>query len=1256
MRQQVAESIRQIQSERRATAEDRVRDLGLPIRVERNDGTVKQVLDLDEFGDPLYAITHNDQAAISTAANLLYEAPYSLSGSGLLIGMWDGGAGRSTHQEFSGGRMVIKDGASPIVHATHVGGTLAAAGVVARAKGMAFNATVHSYDWNDDKAEMTARAAATPGEEDQLYLSNHSYGFITGWYRTGGSSPAFIWYGSGTTADSIDPRFGQYNAQARDSDALAYNAPYYLMVRSAGNDRTDNPTAGQSVQLSPSSTTTVAYDPALHPAGDGVYRGGYDTIGFDSVAKNVLTVGSVDDAVTSGTRDLSKALMSAFSSWGPTDDGRIKPDVVANGQSLYSTTNGDTSYGSMSGTSMSAPNATGTAALLIEQYRQLFPGSDMLSSTLKGLLIHTADDLGNPGPDYRFGWGLINAQRAANLIRDHAAHPAKTRMTEEEVSTSVTSYTIEFVWDGVSPIRATLCWTDPAGTATTTSDLRSPRLRNNLDLRIIGPNNESFFPYVMPFVGTWTQESMSLPATTGINNTDNVEQVFIAEPPVAGVYRAVVTFQGTLTNNRQVFSLLLDGASGEEPPPPPLGIESVSPASAYSGGSITLELSGTALDTATDLRLVRDGFADLAASNLRLSSERLLGDVDLSNAAGGTWTVQVSSATETATLIDGFHVIGAIWSENFDGTVSGWSSEVVENHSGNEWTLTQAASHTPPTSYFAPAPATRTTTALQSPSIAIPEQATDLQLRFHHSYNLQNSRDGGRLYFSINGGTWTGVGDTGSGTVFASNGYTDTMRGGPQQGSYFDKKRAWTGNSGGFIETVVNLTDTQKFAGKEVRFRWILATDSSTASPGWYVDSIVLLGDGDLGNQPPQITQPASVPGAGTVTENEQVIYLVEAADAPVAVEATDDGGAENLTFTWSAAGPAPVFFLPNESSNAFSSTAWFEAPGDYTLTVAVTDSGGLTTTSAAQVRVLPVADSVQVDPASLTLRVGETHPFSATLLDQFNEPLADQPATFDWMVGGGGTIDSAGLFTASSAGGPFSISATHEAISGNALVTVQPGPASVLLSALEALYDGTPKEVAVTTDPEGLAVRVTYDGSETPPHAVGSYTVHAEVTDPDYEGSASGTLVISYDREAFDDWIASFGFTGEDADPDADPDGDGMSNWLEWRFGFDPSDPSSCLRIKLERSNGSFSLVINRVIDEGRFTLKGTTSLTDGTWDTVKEWAPTEREDDAQIELDPIPESHRFLRVHFLLNRTAEDPHTPSSHGATPAGTLEAN
>jgi hypothetical protein len=90
-------------------------------------------------------------------------------------------------------------------------------------------------------------------------------------------------------------------------------------------------------------------------------------------------------------------------------------------------------------------------------------------------------------------------------------------------------------------------------------------------------------PYVMPFVGTWTQASMDSPATTGKNNTDNVEQVYVASPSVAGVYTCVITYEGTLADNQQIYSLLITGSADEEPPPPLSRLAASLPEARYPG-------------------------------------------------------------------------------------------------------------------------------------------------------------------------------------------------------------------------------------------------------------------------------------------------------------------------------------------------------------------------------------------------------------------------------------------------------------------------------------------------------------------------------------------------------------------------------------------------------------------------------------------------------------------------------------------------
>jgi hypothetical protein len=543
---------------RRAQAKAKAK--GVPMRQLLPCGTLTEIVGLDENGEFLIYTTHNVDAAISTGANLVNEAPYNLNGEGMTVGVWDAGAVRNLHQEFiEGGRVSIMDGASFDDHATHVAGTIAAAGKSPNAKGMAVNARVDSYDWNSDTSEMLSRGATEPGQADKIYISNHSYGFIAGWFGN-------QWLGEGSDQNAYDPSFGQYDGSAAEWDGIVYSAPYYLPFKSAGNDNSNNPTKGSTVFIGGQSVT---YDPEKHPLGDGLYRNatddpanGYENIGTTGTAKNIMTVGAANDAVTGGLRDPSKSTLTGFSSRGPTDDGRIKPDIVANGANLFSPVSGsNTAYDTYSGTSMSSPNAAGSAALLVQLYGELFPAGAMRASTLKGLIIHTATDIGNPGPDYHYGWGLMDTQGAADLIIDHAGNPTKNRMVEDQLTIADTTRSIPFKWDGESPIQVTLCWTDPIGQATSAHDERAPRLVNDLDLKIIAPNGDIYYPYIMPFVGTWTIESMSENATTGVNNTDNVEQVFIETPGQPGGWEIVVDFKGNLTNDEQDFSLLVSGVA-----------------------------------------------------------------------------------------------------------------------------------------------------------------------------------------------------------------------------------------------------------------------------------------------------------------------------------------------------------------------------------------------------------------------------------------------------------------------------------------------------------------------------------------------------------------------------------------------------------------------------------------------------------------------------------------------------------------------
>ena len=558
-RAEVVAEMRVLEERQRTAVLARAKELNVPLRI---DGPGENVSELYDFRgiEPIYRKTLNVNAAISSRANLLNPAPYNLDGTGIRVGIWDQERVRTTHRELAG-RVTIMDPAESINnsdHATHVAGTVGASGVDTNAKGMASKVNIDSYDWYFEYSEMVLAGASSGAEISKIPLSNHSYG-------------------SFSTSDDM----GVYQTEAVDKDGVAVVMPYYLIVWAAGNSRDPN---------------DLDQPPLIN-------LGGYQSITYDALAKNVMTVGAVQDAVSGGQRSLSNASMTYFSSWGPCDDGRIKPDVVANGLDVYScSSSGDAAYVSKTGTSQAAPSAVGSAALLEQLYAREFSGQRMRASTLKGLMIHTADDLGNAGPDYQYGWGLINVKVAADVILAHKADLSRPKLIEGSLSrtmSGVQTYTnnYTFVWDGVSPIRATLAWTDPAGLEQTMTDSRIPNLVRNLDLKVISPDGTINWPYVMPFVGTWTQASMALPAVRGKNNVDNVEQVYL-ESPSLGTYTVSVVLDGALSSGAsQAYSLIITGGEGGSVNPPP----SVSVTSPVNGTYFPMGSSVTVSADASDL-------------------------------------------------------------------------------------------------------------------------------------------------------------------------------------------------------------------------------------------------------------------------------------------------------------------------------------------------------------------------------------------------------------------------------------------------------------------------------------------------------------------------------------------------------------------------------------------------------------------------------------------------------------------------------
>src|SRR5262249_23610918 len=151
-------------------------------------------------------------------------------------------------------------------------------------------------------------------------------------------------------------------------------------------------------------------------------------------------------------------VIADFSSWGPTDDGRVKPDVVAPGQWVYVKDKGGV-YQPLKGTSFSAPVVAGLAAVMIEFFQKTFQRPP-ISAEIKALLIHAARHEGTPAPNPTYGWGLVDAMAEADVISGYDDPGRQVRLGEIRAGAPNT-YTYIRPVGGARRIRVTLVWTDP---------------------------------------------------------------------------------------------------------------------------------------------------------------------------------------------------------------------------------------------------------------------------------------------------------------------------------------------------------------------------------------------------------------------------------------------------------------------------------------------------------------------------------------------------------------------------------------------------------------------------------------------------------------------------------------------------------------------------------------------------------------------------------------------------------------------------
>jgi len=533
----------------------------------------------------------NDDSQALSRVDVVQGAPFNLSGAGVAVGVWEAeGLVRDTHDSFEtigpGGvitsRVILQSDAAGVAthwHATHVAGTIGAQDTpIARIEGMAPASTLASWTALDDTVEMVqaVTSAGNPGDPTPVRVSNHSYGVHAGWRRRDhpADPPLRFWYRNNAF-------YGRYTFRAETFDRIVVNHDL-IAFKSAGNERDDfhDPAIPNATALTDPANPDLV-PPAVDPPPD-CNTGGLTTPGGVDVdadclspvatAKNIITVGAT---VLAGT-------VADLSSFGPTDDGRIKPDLVARGVAVESTHNAhDTATLLADGTSMSSPVGAGVAALMLEQLDTL--GETITAAGMKALLIQTATDVTADhyarapgeaaedfeGPDFATGWGLINAEAAARLLR----LPAGPGIIEDELADEGEVHRLRYpiyIGDLVPELKVTLAWSDPPGNGLTepvgaqdaagstaaegpgtAAGVVAPVLVNNLDLVLISPTGQRFTPWRVD------PDRPDRPAVrdAGADDRNNVEQVSV-EGPESGLWLAEVsTGVGEMPQGPQAFAL-----------------------------------------------------------------------------------------------------------------------------------------------------------------------------------------------------------------------------------------------------------------------------------------------------------------------------------------------------------------------------------------------------------------------------------------------------------------------------------------------------------------------------------------------------------------------------------------------------------------------------------------------------------------------------------------------------------------------------
>lgn len=389
-------------------------------------------------------------------------------------------------------RVIVREYESTSSHGNHVAGTIGGAGLLdPRTKGMA--PQVEMFGWN-----FNTQSNGLPVYEERVWGAQND-----GIELTSNS------YGINVTSCF---NLNRYAINDRGDDNATYTYPYLLNVYSNGNNQT-------------------------------VCVGGFNTSSKSS--KNAIHVAALENS----------DMMSSYSSFGPSIDGRMIPQISAVGSNVWSLSYNN-SYEFMSGTSMATPGTTGVLALLYERYKKIYNNQKPLASMMKALVSNTARDLGNSGPDYKHGFGLLNGVRAIEALEKKWFYSANVNQGTQHTRNIV-------VPNGVTQLKIMVAWTDVPGTPGATKILV-----NDLDLRVV-KDGITTLPWVLD------PANPNNVAVRGVDKLNNVEQITI-DNPSAGTYTIQVNGT-TIPSGSQEFSVVYDIVSPELRLMYPIGNEKFTP-------------------------------------------------------------------------------------------------------------------------------------------------------------------------------------------------------------------------------------------------------------------------------------------------------------------------------------------------------------------------------------------------------------------------------------------------------------------------------------------------------------------------------------------------------------------------------------------------------------------------------------------------------------------------------------------------------